>query len=820
MYYSTVNQLVTLSITGSTAGFAVGDDLEISSLATKTNIRIAGFTGNLGRTLLVKLTSAAVNEKAITPNYPFIQGNFIVKVSNPSLTAAIHSDNWISTTVGGSGPFNTTWYGEPNYNPSRHELFTYSNGTHGVPNGYNSSFYEGTMFGLTGTDMSCVLMSDRPDVPFGWWNERGSKIACLMTRQHILNITHYPANANEMKCVAYDGTVHSIKKLSVSQFVAGITGMTAPPANGSWPTGLSACGNGVMYPSLYPQWYKRNTGREIYQDYDLDPNGTSGFAMTFGECYIQTFKTPLPEKIKPALMPTINCENQFSITNLVLANQDLSSTLLSSVSTRTPTTRSNIIDALYQIFPTHLNGFPEGITSNSNPFYPITTAYNPSAFYSHLNEMPMLVINNTFARGFVRRSRLAGISVILRSYPTSIPLAGSLNEYQYLFLSSVSGLNATYAKNSPWNDYSSFESDQGSYMGEGDSGSIMFAKRNNRLVYHGGVQGAFNNFALTNSPTGTYQVDGGAYCMGTSYSGGTCNQFDSSSYNLLTSPFIGVSHDHKKMLDIMLTDKSWQITTDTTNAAVSNDYKIFESDLQGHSIEWYDYMDELLPLYLEELAEQTEAANRMYGNTVAREDSLPKVVSSLPSDSISIRNKPYEIELPDQVGALGSQPTNNNLAMPTNFKFSIKRVPDLSYFCTSVSLPGWSNPIISIPTGVPGGRKNLRVNSNSISHGEASFKFLVNEDMSNYDALMKWFKECIGFNDYSQVTYRNWMSEEGHLLVLSNKKKPLFKLTFRGLFPTNVSELSFKANDTEATPMTATVTMAFTYFDVERLNNQ
>jgi hypothetical protein len=179
----------------------------------------------------------------------------------------------------------------------------------------------------------------------------------------------------------------------------------------------------------------------------------------------------------------------------------------------------------------------------------------------------------------------------------------------------------------------------------------------------------------------------------------------------------------------------------------------------------------------------------------------------------------YEIPADYQNGIYGKMPTDTDLTNPTNFKFSLKRVPILAYFCTGVSLPGWANPTINVPTGFPGGRSTFKSTSEAVTHGDAVFKFLVNEDLSNYNSLVKWSKECAGLNDFNGVTWRNWMSEEGYLLVLSNRKTPIFRITFRGLFPTNVSELAYKTTETDVTTMTATVSMAFTYYTYEKLSN-
>jgi len=166
-------------------------------------------------------------------------------------------------------------------------------------------------------------------------------------------------------------------------------------------------------------------------------------------------------------------------------------------------------------------------------------------------------------------------------------------------------------------------------------------------------------------------------------------------------------------------------------------------------------------------------------------------------------------------GSLQRQPPNTNLTAPTNFVFILPKVPNSVYFCTSVTIPGMNCSSISIKSGrgLP-----VKTPSSEVVHGDLVFTYLINEDMSNYDELMTWFRTMTAFRDFTNLANtRNWMSEEGQLIVLSAKKNPVARFTFRGLFPSNLSGVTFNSADAEANSLIATCTMQFTYYNIESL---
>lgn len=165
------------------------------------------------------------------------------------------------------------------------------------------------------------------------------------------------------------------------------------------------------------------------------------------------------------------------------------------------------------------------------------------------------------------------------------------------------------------------------------------------------------------------------------------------------------------------------------------------------------------------------------------------------------------------IGAAKNQPANTNLSYSTNFVFFLPKVPNAAYFCTKVKIPGMTcNELVY----KRGRGISLKVPGSEVVHGELTFTYLVDERLKNYEELQEWFRKMSAFTETDvPFAYKNWMSEEGQLLVLSSKKNPKFKITFRGLFPNRLSGLSFNSSDNEATNITATVSMSFTYYNME-----
>lgn len=165
-------------------------------------------------------------------------------------------------------------------------------------------------------------------------------------------------------------------------------------------------------------------------------------------------------------------------------------------------------------------------------------------------------------------------------------------------------------------------------------------------------------------------------------------------------------------------------------------------------------------------------------------------------------------------GGLQNQPANTNITAPTNFKLVIPKIPNTVYFCTAISVPGQTcDPLLYPSFGVVN-----KVPGSSVSHGDLTFTFLIDERMENINELQTWFSSMLNFKDFSSVDkVVNWMDNEAQIFFLSNKKTPVMRMTFRGLFPLSISSVTFKSTDIEAANLTATCTMGYTYYELEQL---
>lgn len=177
-------------------------------------------------------------------------------------------------------------------------------------------------------------------------------------------------------------------------------------------------------------------------------------------------------------------------------------------------------------------------------------------------------------------------------------------------------------------------------------------------------------------------------------------------------------------------------------------------------------------------------------------------------------NKDYGIPDLEAYGAFQKNPTNGDLFLTTNFNFSLKRCPALTYFTQSISLselgadPREVNYMISPVIKMPKAAavfKNLTI------------KFLLDSEMTAYREIFEWMMEGTHYRNFDKIKPLYECYSEAFVIVTTNKKQPALKLTFRNIFPVELSGFEVKNTDTEASPITATVQLAISQTVIEEL---
>ena len=185
------------------------------------------------------------------------------------------------------------------------------------------------------------------------------------------------------------------------------------------------------------------------------------------------------------------------------------------------------------------------------------------------------------------------------------------------------------------------------------------------------------------------------------------------------------------------------------------------------------------------------------------------------------------------------QPTKLDYASPTQFKFSILKLPKVEYFCTSVNIPG-----INLG-GAPVQQTTLKdvpLPGDKLTYEPLQMTFLVDENLENFQEIHGWLVG-LGFpRDHAE--FRNLLSSgndrfptknssistepgkqkygaantgasfsDATLTVLTSKNNAQLEVRFRNLFPTSLTGLDYNQQSTDVNYLTATVTFSYDIYD-------
>jgi len=185
------------------------------------------------------------------------------------------------------------------------------------------------------------------------------------------------------------------------------------------------------------------------------------------------------------------------------------------------------------------------------------------------------------------------------------------------------------------------------------------------------------------------------------------------------------------------------------------------------------------------------------------------------------------------------QPTKLDYASPTQFKFSIAKLPKVEYFCVSCNIPGIS--LSNVPTQATP-FKSIPLPGDKLNYETLTMTFMVDENLENYQEIHGWLRG-LGFpqdhaefqnllssgNDRFPGSTSSILSDAGRtkyapprtggiysdatLSVLSSKNNSLVEVRFRDVFPVSLSGLGYNQQATSVEYLTASVTFDYRIYD-------
>jgi len=191
------------------------------------------------------------------------------------------------------------------------------------------------------------------------------------------------------------------------------------------------------------------------------------------------------------------------------------------------------------------------------------------------------------------------------------------------------------------------------------------------------------------------------------------------------------------------------------------------------------------------------------------------------------------------INTLARQPTKLDYASPTQFKFSILKLPKVEYFCTAVNIPGISLSESAQVTPL----KDIPIPGDKLKYESLSMTFLVDEYLENYRELHGWltglgfpkdhgeFRTLLGAGQdrFPTSSDSNPLADAGKvtnpppnvgaiysdatLSVLSAKNNSIIEVRFSDVWPLSLSGLSYDQGATDVNYLDATVEFQYKIYE-------
>ena len=191
------------------------------------------------------------------------------------------------------------------------------------------------------------------------------------------------------------------------------------------------------------------------------------------------------------------------------------------------------------------------------------------------------------------------------------------------------------------------------------------------------------------------------------------------------------------------------------------------------------------------------------------------------------------------INSLSRQPTKLDYASPTQFKFSIIKLPKVEYFCTAVNVPGIT---LGGTMSQPSPLKDIPIPGEKLTYEPLSMTFLVDENLENFQEIHGWlvglgfprdhneFRDLVSSgndrfpaknqsisNEIGKVKYgaanTGGTYSDATLTILTSKNNSQLEVRFRNMFPTGLTGLSYNQQAADVDYLTATVSFEYEIYD-------
>ena len=174
--------------------------------------------------------------------------------------------------------------------------------------------------------------------------------------------------------------------------------------------------------------------------------------------------------------------------------------------------------------------------------------------------------------------------------------------------------------------------------------------------------------------------------------------------------------------------------------------------------------------------------------------------------------------------AFGKQIQNRNFLSGVAFKFNLAKFPKVDFFSNSARIPELNLELTTQASYL----KNIDVPGERLTFGDFTLRFLVDENMENYQSVYDWLTG-LGFPETTKefadlIKDKDGQRDpkeafcDGTLRILNSNYREVAKVKFKDLFPISLSSLDFDATNTDVQFFTAEATFKYTLYKLSTNN--
>ena len=172
--------------------------------------------------------------------------------------------------------------------------------------------------------------------------------------------------------------------------------------------------------------------------------------------------------------------------------------------------------------------------------------------------------------------------------------------------------------------------------------------------------------------------------------------------------------------------------------------------------------------------------------------------------------------------ALTRTPVNTNNLQPTKYLLTFDRIPNVSYFCQAVNIPGVS--VGQAPINFPS--VAVYAPGNQLAYNNFNISFTVDEQLLSWQEMYNWFRSFAspdGTDERNRLTaiqnsYKSQTKKDmsdATLTILNNLNNPTVRVHFTNMFPVSISDIQFDTKMSADDIITADVNFVYEQFTFE-----